>query len=122
MLIAFSLGIFYPLSAFLTLFANILQNPKDSYVEADNRLMNIIADFFSVALVDRHDTPLELAGKVFQKLSSITTTFLAKTSSQKPRTKRAYDNAEYESSAPTHINGTPSTFVSTKNPSRPALN
>jgi hypothetical protein len=50
---------FYPLTAFLTLFANILQNPKGSYVEADSRLMNIIADFFFISMTDYDDTPLE---------------------------------------------------------------
>jgi hypothetical protein len=44
--------------------------------------MDIIATFFSVAVAGGDDTPLELAGKVFQKLSSITMQFLAKISSQ----------------------------------------
>jgi hypothetical protein len=103
---------FYPLTAFLTLFANILQNPKGSYVEADSRLMNIIADFFFISMTDYDDTPLELAGRVFHKLSSITAQFLAKILSQKRATKRGYEMAQDEPPVQEHNNRESHTSVS----------
>ena len=53
--------------------------------------MDIIAALFSGAVAGGDDAPLELAGKVFQKLSSITMQFLTKISSQHRATKRGYE-------------------------------
>jgi hypothetical protein len=39
--------LYYPLSGFLTLFANILQNPQDSQVVSDLKLMDLVTSYFS---------------------------------------------------------------------------
>ena len=38
------LVLYYPTSALVTLFANILQNPQDPHARPDMRLMNIVVD------------------------------------------------------------------------------
>ncbi|MCJ1315718.1 hypothetical protein MMC15_001038 [Xylographa vitiligo] len=44
--------LYYPVSALVTLFANILQNPQDARVRSDIRLMNQVVNFLSVLSVD----------------------------------------------------------------------
>jgi hypothetical protein len=56
--------------------------------------MNIIANFFSDRPAGDDDTPLELAGKIFQKLNSIVTKFLAKTTRHKSAMKRRFDTVQ----------------------------
>ncbi|MCJ1474909.1 hypothetical protein MMC13_003569 [Lambiella insularis] len=44
--------LYYPVSALVTLFANILQNPQDARVRSDIRLMNQVVNFLAVLSVD----------------------------------------------------------------------
>lgn len=44
--------LYYPVSALVTLFANILQNPQDARVRSDIRLMNQVVNFLAVLRVD----------------------------------------------------------------------
>jgi hypothetical protein len=47
MLISLRLILYYPVSALVTLFANILQNPTDSRARTDLKLMNHVVTFLS---------------------------------------------------------------------------
>jgi len=40
--------LYYPVSALVTLFANILQNPQDSRARSDLKLMNVVVEFLSM--------------------------------------------------------------------------
>ena len=44
----FRLILYFPVSALVTLFANILQNPQDPRARADLKLMNLVVDFLSM--------------------------------------------------------------------------
>lgn len=44
--------IYYPVSALVTLFANVLQNPQDARTRSDIRLMHQVVTFLSVLAVD----------------------------------------------------------------------
>jgi len=44
--------LYYPVSALVTLFANILQNPQDARVRTDIRLMNQVVNFLSLISSD----------------------------------------------------------------------
>ncbi|EED20142.1 fungal specific transcription factor, putative [Talaromyces stipitatus ATCC 10500] len=46
------LVLYYPVSALVTLFANILQNPQDARVRSDIKLMNIVVNFLSMLGTD----------------------------------------------------------------------
>ncbi|KAL1865089.1 hypothetical protein Plec18167_009558 [Paecilomyces lecythidis] len=44
--------LYYPVSALVTLFANILQNPQDARARADVKLMNLVVNFLSMLVSD----------------------------------------------------------------------
>lgn len=44
--------LYYPVSALVTLFANILQNPNDARARSDVRLMNVVVNFLSTLVSD----------------------------------------------------------------------
>lgn len=44
--------IYYPVSALVTLFANILQNPNDARARSDIKLMNVVVNFLSTLVSD----------------------------------------------------------------------
>ncbi|OBT40737.1 hypothetical protein VE00_09779 [Pseudogymnoascus sp. WSF 3629] len=92
------LVVFYPLSAFLTLFANILENPNDSYVDSDVGLMNMIEKFLSQAAEERFETPRVMVKRVFAKLTSITAKFLARNASRSRPVKRGHEDLTNEPS------------------------
>ena len=75
------------------LFSNTLQNPADPCVEADRRLMDIIANYLSKS-IRGYNTPASIAVKIFQKLNHVSAEFLAKRASQNRGTKRARRNSE----------------------------
>jgi hypothetical protein len=44
--------LYYPVSALVTLFANILQNPQDSRARSDIKLMNHVVNFLGILAAD----------------------------------------------------------------------
>lgn len=44
--------LYYPVSALVTLFANILQNPNDARARSDVKLMNVVVNFLSTLVSD----------------------------------------------------------------------
>jgi hypothetical protein len=46
------LVLYYPVSALVTLFANILQNPQDARARSDIKLMNLVVNFLSMLVTD----------------------------------------------------------------------
>ncbi|KFZ19729.1 hypothetical protein V502_03488 [Pseudogymnoascus sp. VKM F-4520 (FW-2644)] len=90
------LVVFYPLSAFLTLFANILENLNDSYVDSDVGLMNMIEKFLLQAAEERFETPRVMVKRVFAKLTSITAKFLARNVSRSRPVKRGHEDLTNE--------------------------
>jgi len=51
--------LYYPVSALVTLFANILQNPHDPRTRADLKLMNLVVNFLSVLVADDENGSLK---------------------------------------------------------------
>jgi hypothetical protein len=69
--------LYYPLSGFLTLFANILQNPQDSQVASDLKLMGYITSFLSPSVVQL--SPLTASASIIiRELSNIAAKFIEK--------------------------------------------
>ena len=46
---------YFPVSALVTLFANILQNPQDPRARADVKLMNLVVNFLSLLVTDEEN-------------------------------------------------------------------
>jgi hypothetical protein len=51
----FRLILYFPVSALVTLFANILQNPQDPRARADVKLMNLVVNFLSMLVSDEEN-------------------------------------------------------------------
>lgn len=51
----FRLILYFPVSALVTLFANILQNPQDARARADVKLMNLVVNFLSMLVSDEEN-------------------------------------------------------------------
>lgn len=83
--------LYYPLSGFLTLFANCLQNPQDSHVYDDLTLMDYVTSYLSPDAVQV--TPLPVAGAlIFRELGSVARKFVEKTNMNVTKaTKRTHD-------------------------------
>jgi hypothetical protein len=47
--------VYYPVSALVTLFANILQNPNDTRARSDIKLMNLVVNFLSMLTSDEEN-------------------------------------------------------------------
>lgn len=72
---------YYPLSGFLTLFANCLQNPRDSQVASDLKLMEFVTSCFSPMMV--HVSPLAATTSIiFRELLDLATRFVDKTTAE----------------------------------------
>jgi hypothetical protein len=83
--------LYYPLSGFLTLFANCIQNPQDSHVYDDLTLMDYVTSYLSPAAVQV--TPIPVAGTlIFRELGSVARKFVEKTNLNVTKaTKRTRD-------------------------------
>lgn len=47
--------LYFPVSALVTLFANILQNPQDPHARSDVKLMNVVVNFLSMLVSDEEN-------------------------------------------------------------------
>ncbi|KAF7593268.1 hypothetical protein BBP40_011725 [Aspergillus hancockii] len=70
--------LYHSLSAFLILFANILQNPGDSYVPKDVQLLGIIVESICPALQASGTFVPNLASEVFEQLRLLTVQYVDK--------------------------------------------
>lgn len=66
--------IYYPVSALVTLFANILQNPNDARARSDVKLMNVVVNFLSTLVSDESNGSikrmLSLCGE-FERIAKV---------------------------------------------------
>src|ERR1700760_348138 len=71
---AFRLILYYPVSALVTLFANILQNPQDSRARSDLKLMNHVVTFLSMLAADESNSAVRRMLNIcseFERISQI---------------------------------------------------
>jgi hypothetical protein len=47
------------MSALITLFANILQNPRDACTQSDIKLMNIVVNFLLALVLDESNSSIK---------------------------------------------------------------
>ncbi len=83
--------LYYPLSSFLLLFANLLQNPQDSYTAIDLKLMELVTSFLTPSAVPHSPFSTPASIQMFQQLYRIVVKFVEKNNAQDKRTvKRAH--------------------------------
>lgn len=95
--------LYFPLSSFLLLFANLLQNPQDSHVESDLKLMELVVSFLtqSTATLSPYSTPASI--QMFHQLYRIAVKFVEKSNAQdKKKVKRMHDDIDGEEGSQFH--------------------
>ncbi|KAF1816580.1 hypothetical protein P152DRAFT_129067 [Eremomyces bilateralis CBS 781.70] len=68
------LVIYYPVSALVTLFANVLQNPQDTRARSDLKLMNLVVTFLSALCSDEENSSVRRMLSVcaeFERISNV---------------------------------------------------
>ncbi|KAK5029493.1 hypothetical protein LTS07_005955 [Exophiala sideris] len=77
-------ALYYPLSAFLSLFVNTLQNPHALYALSDLQLLDFIPKFLSPAFSGSESSIPSLVLEVVQKLRDIATNYVAEAQVSRP--------------------------------------
>ncbi|KAE8150882.1 hypothetical protein BDV25DRAFT_104446 [Aspergillus avenaceus] len=89
------LTLYHSLSAFIILFANILQNPGDSYVSKDVQLLSVIIDSLCPGLQASGAALPNLAYELLEKMRSVAVEYVARVHTNvKAAPKRPYEQTE----------------------------
>lgn len=121
--------LYYPVSALVTLFANILQNPNDARARSDVKLMNVVVNFLSTLVSDESNGSIKrmlgLCGE-FERIAKVVLDKAEKESHARKKRKNApedettdgqRDPSVYKSSQPPPSSApfSPSMFMNTPN-------
>lgn len=80
--------LYFPVSALVTLFGNILQNPQDPRARSDVRLMNLVVNFLSMLSADEENGGVKRMLGVCAEFERIAKVVLDKAEREAPRRKR----------------------------------
>ncbi|QKX56587.1 uncharacterized protein TRUGW13939_03692 [Talaromyces rugulosus] len=117
--------LYYPVSALVTLFANILQNPQDARTRSDIKLMDLVVNFLSMLVTDESNGSVKRMLSVCGEFERIAKVALDKAEkeahSKRKRKVSSSDNKAsvgHETGIPkSHITPSPDTDASTPPPS-----
>ncbi|PKY06546.1 fungal-specific transcription factor domain protein [Aspergillus campestris IBT 28561] len=123
--------LYYPVSALVTLFANILQNPNDARARSDVKLMNVVVNFLSTLVSDESNGSIKrmlgLCGE-FERIAQVVLDKAERESHTKKKRKAPPDepkNAQRhspeESSAPSPSAKRPANAPPTTAPFTPPI-
>lgn len=101
--------LYYPVSALVTLFANILQNPNDARARSDVKLMSVVVNFLSTLVSDESNGSikrmLSLCGE-FERIAKVVLDKAEKESHARKKRKNAPDDSaeqqEEQDAQPAH--------------------
>lgn len=97
------LVIYYPVSALVTLFANILQNPQDSRARSDLKLMNLVVSFLGLLCSDEENGSVRRMLSVCAEFERIAKVVLEKAekenSTRRKRKQQTEQDAEIAATA-----------------------
>ncbi|OJJ51339.1 hypothetical protein ASPZODRAFT_127402 [Penicilliopsis zonata CBS 506.65] len=113
--------LYYPVSALVTLFANILQNPNDARARSDVKLMNVVVNFLSTLVSDESNSSIKrmlgLCGE-FERIARVVLDKAEKDShSRKKRKAAPEDDSNYEMNTPDVQASTPLSAKRAEGPS-----
>ncbi|KAJ5390048.1 uncharacterized protein N7496_001116 [Penicillium cataractarum] len=93
--------LYYPVSALVTLFANILQNPNDARARSDVKLMNVVVNFLSTLVSDESNGSIKrmlgLCGE-FERIAKVVLDKAEKESHARKKRKAAPDDSAAQES------------------------
>ncbi|KAJ6079516.1 hypothetical protein N7467_009269 [Penicillium canescens] len=88
--------LYYPVSALVTLFANILQNPTDARARSDVKLMNVVVNFLSTLVSDESNGSIKrmlgLCGE-FERIAKVVLDKSEKESQSRKKRKNAPEDS-----------------------------
>lgn len=120
-LIQVRLILYYPVSALVTLFANILQNPNDARARSDVKLMNVVVNFLSTLVSDESNGSIKrmlgLCGE-FERIAQVVLDKAERDSHSKKKRKTAPEETRNLPQGTPEENPTPSPST-TKPPDPP---
>ena len=98
--------LYFPISALVTLFANILQNPLDARARSDIKLMNLVVNFLSMLSTDESNGSVKRMLSVCAEFERIAKLVLdrAEKESQAKRKRKSAGEASSASSGTTNFN------------------
>ena len=103
--------LYFPVSALVTLFANILQNPQDPRARADIKLMNLVCNFLSMLTTDEENGSVKRMLAVcveFERIAKVVLDKAEKEGSKRKRKTMSDDTTK--ATQPTPLpNGMPAT-------------
>ncbi|KAF7587884.1 hypothetical protein BBP40_006620 [Aspergillus hancockii] len=103
--------LYYPVSALVTLFANILQNPNDARARSDVKLMSVVVNFLSTLVSDESNGSIKrmlgLCGE-FERIAQVVLDKAEKESHSKKKRKAAPDEPQNLQQQTPEENHTPS--------------
>ena len=126
--------LYYPVSALVTLFANILQNPNDGRARSDVKLMNVVVNFLSTLVSDESNGSIRrmlgLCGE-FERIAKVVLDKAEKESHARKKRKNAPEDETTEGqrdpsanrpSKPPHSSArfSPSMFMNNPNAAAPS--
>ena len=89
------MALYYPLSSFLLLFANLLQNPQDSYIANDLKLMELVTTFLTPSAVPLSPFSTPASIQMFHQLYKVAVKFVEKNNSRDTKkAKRGHDDID----------------------------
>jgi hypothetical protein len=92
--------IYYPVSALVTLFANILQNPQDTRARSDIKLMNLVVNFLSNLVSDESNGSVKRMLCIcseFERMAKVVLDKAEKESHSRRKRKIATENTSLDS-------------------------
>lgn len=92
--------IYFPVSALVTLFANILQNPQDARARSDVRLMNQVVSFLSILSTDDENNGVKRMLGVCSEFERIAKVVLDKAEKESHSRRKRKTNKEPEEPKP----------------------
>ena len=101
--------LYFPVSALVTLFANILQNPQDPRARADIKLMNLVCNFLSMLTTDEENGSVKRMLAVcveFERIAKVVLDKAEKEGSKRKRKTMSEDTTRATQQTP-QVNGTP---------------
>jgi hypothetical protein len=103
-LLVFRVALYYPLSAFLLLFANLLQNPQDSDIANDLKLMELVTTFLTPSVVPLSPFSTPASMQMFRQLYKVAVKFVEKNNSRDTKkAKRGRDDMDSGRISQSHL-------------------
>ena len=115
-LMALRLILYYPVSALVTLFANILQNPNDARARSDVKLMNVVVNFLSTLVSDESNGSIKRMLSLCGEFERIAKVVLSKAEKESHSRKKRKAGPTHGSSASQNVDREEPTSSSTPHP------